>query len=203
MPARKRSRAAAALLTGAGALALAGCDEPRDLTFFESAEQCRGAAGFSDFAEADCEAAFATAQAEHATQAPRYDSLSLCEERHGEGACAPPAEAGGAPDDARAQGGGASFMPFLMGYMMGNMMSSGAAAYAGRPLYRDAATGGLRTSEGRPMAFGAPGSRVAGSAAQIRPVTAARPVAPMTRATVAERGGFGAARTGASRSLGG
>jgi uncharacterized protein YgiB involved in biofilm formation len=27
-----------------------------------------------------------------------------------------------------------SYMPFIMGYMMGNMMRSGAATYAGRPL---------------------------------------------------------------------
>jgi uncharacterized protein YgiB involved in biofilm formation len=209
MTRRKRSRAATALLMGAAAFTLTGCDEPRDLTFFENPDQCRSAAKFAEFSAADCDAAFQTALAEHATQAPRYDSLALCEEQHGAGVCLPPEQAGGAPDPAQAHSGGVSYMPFIMGYMMGNMMSSGAASYAGRPLYRDAQSGALRSSAGERMGFAAPGSKVAGAASQIKPVIAARPAPPMSRATVASAGGFGAARTigqgsaGGTRSLGG
>lgn len=106
-------------------------------------------------------------------------------------------------DDPQTRDAGGSFMPFMMGYMMGAMMRSGAAGYTGRPLYRDAKTGGLHSSGGDRMAFTAPGSKVSGSSAQIRPVTAARPAPPMTRAAVASAGGFGAARTAALRSVGG
>jgi uncharacterized protein YgiB involved in biofilm formation len=203
MTSRKRSRAATALLMGAGAFTLAACEEPRDLTFFENLDQCRSAAAFAEFTSEDCDAAFRTALAEHATQAPRYESLALCEEQHGEGVCATPENAGGAPDEPQTQSAGGSYMPFIMGYMMGNMMRSGAASYAGRPLYRDARTGGLHSSGGDRMAFTAPGSKVSGTSAQIRPVTAARPAPPMTRAAVASAGGFGAARTAALRSVGG
>lgn len=203
MTSRKRSRAATALLMGAGAFVLSGCEQPRDLTFFENPDQCRSAAEFAEFTSADCDAAFRTALAEHATQAPRYDSLALCEEQHGAGVCAPPHAAGGVPDDPEAQTAGVSYMPFIMGYMMGNMMRSGAAGFAGRPLYRDARTGAMHSSGGDRMAFAGPGSKVSGSSAQIRPVTAARPAPPMSRAAVASAGGFGAARTAALRSVGG
>ncbi|SEB08574.1 DUF1190 domain-containing protein [Rubrimonas cliftonensis] len=203
MISRKRSRAASALLIGAGAFTLTACEEPRDLTFFENSDQCRRAADMAEFSAADCDAAFRTALAEHATQAPRYESLALCGEQHGAGVCAPPQAAGGVADDPQTQEAGFSYMPFIMGYMMGNMMRSGAADYVGRPLYRDARTGAMHSSGGDRMAFAAPGSKVSGSSAQIRPVTAARPAPPMTRAAVASAGGFGAARTAALRSVGG
>lgn len=203
MTSRKRSRSATALLMGAGAFTLAACEEPRDLTYFDNPDQCRSAAAYSEFSAEDCDTAFEAALAEHATQAPRYDSLALCEEQHGQGVCRPPEAAGGVPDDPETRSAGVSYMPFIMGYMMGNMMRSGTAGYAGRPLYRDARTGALHNSGGSRMAFAAPGSKITGTSAQIRPVTTARPAPPMTRAMVASAGGFGAARTAAVRSFGG
>lgn len=219
----KRSRAARAALFGASVAVLAACEEQRDLTFFENVEQCRATAvSLAKFAPEDCDRAFATAMTEHATEAPRYDSLALCEAQHGPGVCGRPEQTGGAPDavaasapasrvaddaaateatgqtETQTAGGGSSFMPFLMGYMMGNMLSGATgSAYAGRPLYRDA-RGGMFTSDGRAQNFAGPGSTLRASPSVLTPRTGVAPKAPMTRAMVAERGGFGAARTAAS-----
>jgi uncharacterized protein YgiB involved in biofilm formation len=191
---RLRSTAVRGALVGVSAFALAACDEPVDLTFFSDVDQCVAAsAESSEFSAGDCDRAFEQALAEHAVQAPRYDELALCEEQHGVEACAPVEAAGGEP--AVAQAGGMSFMPLFMGYMIGNALGrSSAGGYAGRPVYSDA-KGGLFSSDGRKMAFTAPGSTVRATPAALRAPAVSAPVAPMTRATVSSRGGFGAART--------
>lgn len=203
---RLRSRAVRASLLGAAAFALTACEEPVDLTFFVDAEQCRSAAAeSSEFSEGDCDRAFEQAAAEHAVLAPRYDDFALCEEQHGEGACATSQAAGGIADGlppegaeaAQASGGGASFMPFFMGYMMGNMLSSNRpGGYAGRPVYQDA-KGQFFSTDGRSFGFAGPGSKVSGYASQMQSPNLTRVAPPMTRAVVQARGGFGAARASA------
>lgn len=92
-------------------------------------------------------------------------------------------------------------MPLMMGYMMGNMMSG--RGYLGRPLY-PSASGGLYTASGRSLGALRPGATMRGDPALLRPVQTSRPPQPLTRATVASRGGFGAARTFSGfRSFGG
>jgi uncharacterized protein YgiB involved in biofilm formation len=87
-------------------------------------------------------------------------------------------------------------MPLLAGYMMGSML--GGDRYGAAPLYRDAG-GRVLGAGGRPYAFQGPGSTVRGSAAAVQPLAAAtKPPPVMTRAMIAERGGFGAARTSAA-----
>jgi uncharacterized protein YgiB involved in biofilm formation len=195
-PRRLRSTAVRSALVGVSAFALAGCEEQADLSFFQSAEQCRAAAAngsefaTAGFSAADCEAAFETAIEEHAVLAPRYDELALCEEQHGEGACGTPEEAGGAVEEASR---GPVFMPFFMGYMMGSMLSGNRSAVLGRPLYADT-KGGLYSSTGQRMGFAGPGSVVKTSPSVLRPPANPRIAAPMTRSVVTARGGFGAAR---------
>jgi len=194
-----RSRNAMATLTGA-AVVLAGCaEETRDVTFFESEAQCVSAASFNDgFTEADCAQAFAEVGREHALTAPRYDSRAVCEEQHGPGACGTEAAALAQAEvdptaDVQTAGGGSVFMPFLAGYMMGSLLSG--PGYAGaKPLYpgRD---GALRSASGARFPFAGAGSTVRAPATALAPTSRSRPAAPMSRATVAQRGGFGAART--------
>jgi uncharacterized protein YgiB involved in biofilm formation len=200
-PRRLRSRAVRATLLGAGAFALSACEEPVDLTFFSDVGQCKAAAAeTTEFSEGDCERSFEQALAEHAVLAPRYDELALCEEQHGEGACGSSQAAGGAPPDPQegeaAQATvGSSFMPFFMGYMIGNMLSSNRpGGYVGRPVYRDA-QGQFFSSDGRQFGFAGSGTQTRGSPSQVRPPELTRVAAPMTRAAVSARGGFGAART--------
>jgi len=198
-----RSTAVRGALLGVSAFALAACDEPVDLTFFSDVDQCtEAAAESSEFSAGDCDRAFEQAMAEHAVLAPRYDELALCEEQHGAEACAPVEVAGGVPggevagpEAAATQASGSVFMPLFMGYMIGNALGrSSAGGYAGRPIYTDA-KGGLFSSDGRQMGFAGPGSTVRGTPAAVRAPALRAPAAPMTRATISARGGFGAART--------
>lgn len=194
MARRLRSFTVRTTLLGASAFALAACSDDReDLTYFETVEQCRSAALAQPFTPEDCDAAFAHAIEKHAVLAPRYESLELCEEQHGAEACAVGEE--GTETTAQA-GAGSFFMPLLAGYMMGSMLSGN--SYGGAPLYRDA-NGRFYGAGGRSYAFQGAGSTVRGSAAAVQPLAStARPPAVMTRAAVAERGGFGASRTNAA-----
>lgn len=195
---RLRSTAVRGALLGMSAFALTSCEEPIDLTFFSDVDQCTAAAAEStEFSVGDCERTFEQALAEHAVLAPRYDELALCEEQHGAEACAPVEVAGGVPGEepVASQAGGMGFMPFFMGYMIGNALGrSSPGGYAGRPVYSDA-KGGLFSTDGQRMGFAGPGSTVRGTPAAVRAPALSAPMAPMTRATVSTRGGFGAART--------
>lgn len=190
---RLRSRFVQTTLLGASAFALSACEEPVDLTFFESTEACHAAAAQpgSEFTAGDCDEAGLDALREHAVLAPRYESLALCEEEHGVAACATPEEAGGAVDQTYA---GSSYMPFFMGYMLGNALSNrGGTAYAGRPVYSDT-QGRSFSTDGQRLGFAGSGAKVAASPATLRSPAVSSIAAPMSRATVRASGGFGAAR---------
>ena len=179
---RKRSRAVP-LVALAGAFGLAACEDDRvDAAVFPTAETCAAEAREGEvwFSEADCAEAAETALAEHERSAPRYDDQALCEEQHG-GECY--AE--------QRPGGGSVFLPLIAGYMLGNMMSGRGAA---QPLYRTPA-GGFANAAGT-AAFGSNLGRAKVAPTGFRAAPATAGAAPMTRASVARTGGFGASRTG-------
>lgn len=186
---RKRSSRVALCLLGAAAFALSGCiEEEVDAAAFPDLASCKAAAGSgSQLGEAaltvaDCENAFAEALAVHAESAPRYDSLTVCEEQHGEGACGSEEQATGG------SGMGGIFMPLLAGYLLGNMLGGRGGASA-QPLYRSGA-GGFTNAAGT-ASYASNAGRGKLSAAQFdRPAsTIGKP--PMSAATVQSRGGFG------------
>lgn len=184
-PARRAARSSLLLAT---ALSVAACeDNGVEARVFSDLDACLAeAADSQDLQAADeCRAAFETAQAEHERTAPRYAEQALCEEQHG-GECTVQ----------QASGGGSFFMPLMMGYMMGNMMSGGAGALRSQPLYRTA-EGRFATATGATRVASLSGTqRLRPSAFAPAPSTAQ--AAPMTRATVRATGGFGQARaTGA------
>ncbi|APX90428.1 hypothetical protein BV394_12395 [Brevirhabdus pacifica] len=183
---RKRSNRVALTILGATAFTLAGCQHEKvEAEAFPDLQSCEAAAsaGAGGPDAADCAAAFAEAQKLHVESAPRYDSLQLCEEQHGAGACGSEADAVGN----QSGGSGSIFMPLLAGYLIGNMLGRGGVG--AQPLYK--------TSNGR--FANATGSQVYGSnrgRATLGANHFARPPstlgkAPMTRASVASRGGFG------------
>ncbi len=189
----KRSRSVHLALLGAAAFGVAGCkDERVEAQAFPDLASCTAAAADAEgwYSPLDCEAAFAQAEAAHAETAPRYDEMALCEEQH-DGACT----------EVAGTGGGGVFMPLMMGYMMGSMLSNGRNALAAQPLYR-AGSGQYATAGGTTL------DRNTGTAtvrpAAFRPAPSTATAAPMSRATVKATGGFGAARTSVgSRTLGG
>lgn len=191
----KKSRYVASVLRGASilvlALPVAACDRggqtwgempasektvgEQDVKVFSAVEDCA--------AEADaaaCEAARTTALAEHREKAPRFGTPEQCKENY------PNCE------EVRTSSGGSFFMPPMMGFMMGRMLSGGFGAGGGygraaQPVYygRD---GYASTTDRR---LGVPNTGTPGGATTVRaPVTAGGDIG--TRAATVSRGGFGA-----------
>lgn len=184
---RKRSRTVALTILGAAAFTVAGCrDEQVEAQAFPDLASCQAAATQGGLiTAAECNQAFAEAEALHVEAAPRYDSLAVCEEQHGAGNC-------GSEDQQVAQGGsGSIFMPLLAGYLIGSMLgrSMGGGTAASQPMYRNA-QGGF-TNAARTSNFGSNAGRAAMSSQTFARPAATAGQAPMTRATAASRGGFG------------
>lgn len=183
---KKRSTHVALVLMGA--FALSGCKEEQvDAQAFPDLQSCKAAASTGGmFSSADCDTAFAEAEALHVESAPRYDSLAVCEEQHGEGAC-------GTEQAAQAGGSGSIFMPMMMGYLLGNMMSNARGTAAAQPLYKTA--DGRFTNAAGTSTFSSNSGKAKLSASQFTKPPSTIGQAPMTKTTAASRGGFGGSST--------
>lgn len=193
---RKRSSTVALTILGAASFALAGCKEEQvDAQAFPDLASCQAAATDGGLFTADqCQQAFADAETLHVEAAPRYESLAVCEEQHGEGNCGSEAE------QVQNGGSGSIFMPLLAGYLIGSMLGrAGGGMAASQPMYRNA-SGGF-TNAARTSSFSANQGRATMGAQQFTRPAATAGKAPMTRAGAASRGGFGG--TGGSRGFGG
>ncbi|MEM5467619.1 DUF1190 domain-containing protein [Celeribacter marinus] len=185
----KRSNRVAIAILGATAFTLAGCREDQvDAQAFPDLQSCTDQVTPGGlFSAQDCEIAVAEAETLHLESAPRYDSLSVCEEQHGEGAC-------GSEASATQSGSGSIFMPLLSGYLIGSMLSGRAGMSAGQPLYKT--KGGQYTNAARTSTFsGNSGATKLNTSQFTKPATTAGK-APMTRATATSRGGFGKSASG-------
>ncbi|WP_417514981.1 DUF1190 domain-containing protein [Minwuia sp.] len=169
----KRSRQIALITMGAAGLTLTACEEQQVTTqIYETVQQCTTAGVFS---EEQCVADFAQAEQLHAEVAPKYLNKADCEADFGAQQCET------APYETAS--GGSVFMPLMVGYMMGSMLSGSARSAATQPLYRSGDDrNGFRTGSNVKV-----GNAV--GAATIPKSAAARPAANM-RPT--PRGGFGA-----------
>ncbi|WP_111558113.1 DUF1190 domain-containing protein [Paracoccus sediminilitoris] len=187
---RKRSRTVALTILGAAAFTVAGCREEQvDAQAFPDMASCEAAAAQDGlFSVEECDKAFAEAEALHVESAPRYDSLQVCEEQHGEGNC-------GSEEQQVSNGGsGSIFMPLLAGYLIGNMLGrAGGGMAASQPMYRNA-QGGFTNATGTTN-FGSNAGRATMGAQNFTRPAATAGRAPMTRATAGSRGGFGASRS--------
>lgn len=187
----KRSRTIALFILGAAAFALTGCvEEEVDASAFPDLQSCKDAANAGGaFSTLECDTAFAEAQQLQAETAPRYDSLEVCEAQHGAGSCGDEAQVTGT------SGGGGIFMPLLAGYLIGNMMSRGATTSpAVQPLYKT--TDGKFTNATGSSTYASNTGTGKLAASQFAKAPATIGKAPMTKATVAARGGFGGAASG-------
>lgn len=181
-----------ALMCSVGALAACKDDNVKPAMVFETVEDCTLEAAKPDafFEAADCDAIFVKAQAEYQRTAPRYDSRELCEQEHGVGNCG----GGGS----YASSNNSSFMPFMMGYMMAGAFSGGGSNttvnnYTTAPIVRDK-TGSYRTTNGA-QSFSKLNTTTKVTPMMMRAAPATVGKAPMTKATVAASGGFGARKT--------
>ncbi|MCF8487407.1 MAG: DUF1190 domain-containing protein [Rhodobacteraceae bacterium] len=191
----KRSRHVAITILGAAAFTLAGCQEEQvDAAAFPDLKSCTTAAqNGGQFSAQDCDAAFAEAAALHVEAAPRYDSLAVCEEQHGEGAC-------GTESAASPGGSGSIFMPLMMGYLIGNMLGGRGGASASQPLYKT--PNGQYTNAARSSTFSSNSGAGKMSSSQFARPAATVGQPPMSRATALSRGGFGSTAAGRTSSGG-
>lgn len=187
----KRTTSMKALTIGlltVSAFALSACQEDGEAQSFKNVEQCISASKMVEakFTEKDCRDGFAMAVTENEKSAPRYDVMQLCEQEHGASACV-----------AEQRSDGTSvFMPMMMGYMMGSWMSDG-----GRDRYRHSYVpmypikgGGYSTSTGYYSSSFGNKSYASPSALSSKPAATFKS-APMSKVSVASKGGFGGART--------
>ena len=181
----KRSKHLKLALMGVSALALAACDNAEDAAIFENLDQCVAQDGFG---LEDCKTNLKKAEEEHVRVAPKYTSVADCEADFGAEKCEI------APQ--KTQSGGSVFMPLMMGYMMGNLLSGGSRVST-QPLYRaQSDPTNFRTGDNHKVAGKTGISKV--------PTQVAK--APTRKTSTIRRGGFGstARRTGGGfKSFGG
>ena len=177
----KRSKRVAIAIVGAAAFALAGCrHEQVDAAAFPDLQSCTAKGGA--FSAQDCETSFAEAETLHVEAVPRYDSLQVCEEQHGQGAC-------GSEAEATQNGSSSIFMPLLAGYLIGNMLGGRQGMSAGQPLYKT--SDGKFTNAARSSTFSTNSGAAKLSTSQFARPTSTIGKKPMTSATARSRGGFG------------
>ena len=159
------------LLVSVSLIGLTACDEPKvDASVFKSLDQCKNDPMMRS---GECEKSFKEARNQHASVAPKYTSQADCQADFGEGKCEP------APY--RTSTGGSVFMPMMMGYMMGSMLS-GRGGMMSQPLYRSSKNPGtFRTADNRNV-----GSKT-GRTSVARSATSR----PSFKSTTMSRGGFG------------
>lgn len=181
---RLRSRAVPTVLMGMAALTLAACEEDPTVQAraFPDVASCLDEADEADapFTAQDCETAFAAAQAAHLEAAPRYEDEALCEEQHG-GECM-----------VEARPGGPVFMPILTGYLLGRALSGNNRPLLSQPLV--SRPGGFATVSGDTRLASNTGAAEMRASA-FRPAPSTRLAPPLSRAAVAQTGGFGQTRT--------
>lgn len=182
----KRSKSLKLALMGASVLVLTACDQPDETAaIFENIDEC---ASYEGFELEQCRTDWETAEVEHVRTAPKYTDVADCQADFGEAQCEK------APQ--QTSSGGSVFMPMMMGYMMGSMLSGGGRSnVATQPLYRSKDDSkNFRTGDNQKVAGKTGVTKVASSAAR----------APSTKTSTMRRGGFGstAARSG-TRSFGG
>ena len=133
---------------------------------------CRKCLANGDVDRSQCEADFKAAKEQHAKVAPKYTSQADCEADFGAEQCE------SAPY--QTQSGGSVFMPLMMGYMMGSMMSG-----RGR---RIAAVVPLKRCRSEEFPDGGQESRVIRSRALKVARSATR--TPSMKSSTVSRGGF-------------
>ena len=187
----KRSKRVSIAIVGAAAFVLAGCREEQvETSAFPDLQSCLENASLGGMVTSqECETAFSEAQALHVEAAPRYESLEVCQEQHGQEACG--SEAAATPG-----GSGSIFMPLMAGYLIGNMMGGRTGMAAAQPLYKGA--DGRYTNASRSSTFSSNRGSTKLSTSQFARPASTIGKTPMSRATAASRGGFG--NSGGSRS---
>lgn len=168
----KRSSAISLAIVGALALSSTGCTsaDSNEPTTYKTVTECVQ----DGKSQATCDKAFADAKAEAEKNGPKFASQAECAAQFG---------------SCQQSASGGWFMPALMGYMVGNMMSNnGGTRYVTQPVYVD------RSGRSVTSNYSTTGRYT---------TTSAAPTAAARAATTSSRGGFGSTARASSSSYGG
>lgn len=176
----KRSKSIKLMVMATTTVTLAGCsDEPNlDGKVFVSERECIADNFMSDEL---CKEAIETGKTLHKTTGPRYDTLQLCSEQHGNAACLYNSDAGSS-----------FYAPSPSGYFLAGTLAGAAAnslfSNNVRPIYPSRGRKGYYTSGGYYVGnYGGTSWRTYDDAVKTTP----KPAKVQTRTSVASRGGFG------------
>lgn len=137
----KRSIAVSLAILGTGiALSSCGEDPAVDAAAYSTPDQCIAAGKFS---REDCLSDYQTAVQDFQKTAPSFNSQKECEDEFGASNCQ--------TSTVVHAGGGNSFVPYMMGYMMGNHGSSSPVSVAPQALYRPSNASGFVNGGGTPV----------------------------------------------------
>lgn len=182
----KRSKSLKLALMGATVLTMTACDNPDEVaSIFESVDECAQYDG-QDLDQ--CRQGWDKAAEEHIRTAPKYTDVADCQADFGEAQCEK------APQ--QTSSGGSVFMPMMMGYMMGSMLSGGGRSnVATQPLYR---------SKDDPKNFRTGDNQKVSGKTGVQKVPSTVAKSPTTKTSTVRRGGFGSTAARSSmRSFGG
>jgi len=177
-------RIAPVALAISAVIMLAGCEQSDEtVSLYQNADDCsRSNPSNSE----QCNIAYKSALTEAAKTAPKYATKEDCVAEFGEAQCTQaPAQASMSAEPAQASTG-SMWMPLMAGYMMGRMMSGGAAS---QPLFTSKAGGNPANGKFVDATGKSFGSATGGGRTMNVPKTAMAPK-PATTSTVT-RGGFG------------
>ncbi|WP_315921206.1 DUF1190 domain-containing protein [Mesorhizobium sp. SP-1A] len=174
----KRSIAVSLVIMGAAATLTACEDTTINSSVYTSVDECEIS---YDYSRERCEQDFAEAQKAHAKFAPAFKSQTDCEAEFGQGKCEPAK----AENAAAASSGGShsSFVPLMMGYMMGSRMGTTDRSMAPQALYRPSNTSNFVNSNGASVASKVGRMTMSGRSEAAR--------APVGHTKSLARGGFG------------
>jgi uncharacterized protein YgiB involved in biofilm formation len=163
----KKSRSIRLVLLGGAGMALAACsqeDLPKESKFFSGTSECA-----AEFGATECSEAKAASEKVHAAEAPKFARKEECEAQFGAENC----------ETKQASNGSSIFMPMMMGYMMGSMMSGNRFS---QPVYRGPGNSAVMPSGNKLLNVGnfSRSGSVGASAFQ-----------PARQVTQVSRGGFG------------
>ncbi len=212
----KRSRQITLVLLASTSIALAACKDDKNTQYagIEDALFKDRAACEAVYPADDCAKNELFATEEHIKTAPKYANREECEAAHGPEACtpvpqqakpsAPSVASNGTSAPANANSGTSnSFMPFMLGYMMGNTIGSrpapvyAAPAPAGQPRPSTpamATAGRTLATPPRPAAQVYGGARppsVYGGGSSVSTPSMSKPAAPSISSSGVARGGIG------------
>jgi len=196
IPKRSRAVALTTLTATAGTMTLSACGGDGDINVegqvFQTVAECTAAG----VAASECQEAYNQALADNMNDAPRFENRELCEGEFGQNQCQPQTAAGG----------GSVWVPLLAGFVIANALNDvefdrrKKRKYA--PIYRSTSNGNYYYggSNYGPMTRTSSGRYGFDRATLDRPVSAPR---VQTRASIAERGGFGGRASSRSSSSSG